>query len=646
MTIERHITIGVAGHVDHGKTSMVRCLTGIDTDRLNEEKQRGLSITSGIAPLKLPSVGQIALVDVPGHTDFLKNTIRGLSSVDMAMLVVAADDGVMPQTMEHIEILDFLELERGFVVLSKADLVDEETLELAEFEIRDMATGTFLEGKPVIPFSAMDRRGMDDVLLNVERMAENAATKDLNAPFRLWIDQTKNFAGFGTVVSGTILSGTISRDDPVHIFPSGKETRARSLEVHHRKVSQAFAGQRVGINLPKVPLKEVRQGMVLAEPGSVNPSYLLNVDLQILKSAIKPVKNRQRMKLYIGTSVTNTLVVIMEKEQLEPCENGLVQFRLMRPVAALPGDPFVVCLLNVHNVIGGGTILEIPLEKYRVSKAATTMPYLKALQDGDIKMAVERFFHKNFNRPVTADELARNIGFSAKDLETEIRAGSKTGELLYFEGRGAFTKKYYQALKKQLPEIVKKILSQNPLKMAASTEEIKNQLAPSLDEAPFQKMLAELCDEGKLIKANRGLRIPDLTVSLSDERERIISLLLDYADKSGFVPFSADTFWRLHGKKIKKNEIQRLLDYMYAQKRLIRLNNRRFLSPWALERIKEKVKQVITQKGCLTLSDSKDILGYGRTVGVPLLEYLDSIGFTRRQGDERVLLTNFKGGKR
>ena len=633
----RYVTIGVAGHVDHGKTAMVRCLTGIDTDRLHEEKLSGYSIDSGIAPLEFSSGTQAALVDVPGHTDFLKNTIRGLSCVDMAILVVAADDGVMPQTLEHLGILAFLKANSGFIVLSKADLVDKETLELAELEINDVISGTFLEGKPVLLFSAIDLRGMDEIRLIIEEEGEKIAGKDLQSPFRLWIDQVRSFAGFGTVVSGTVLSGTIGQDDFIHLLPSGKETRARFLEVHHQKVSQAVAGQRVGISLHNVPLKEVRRGMALAKPGSVSPTNLLNVELHVLKNAYKPIKNRQRVKLYLGTSVTTALVVIMEKEQLEPGENGLVQFRLLKHVPALPGDTFVVCLLNIRNVIGGGNVLEIPLEKYRAVKATNTVPYLKALQDRNLKPVMGRFFDRNISRPVTSLTISQDTGFRIDEVEAEIRSRIELGDLLYFEGRGFFGKNRYQTLKRRLPEVVEKILTQDPLKMTASAEEIKNQLATSLDDTPFQRMLAELCSEGKLIKTGGAFRIQNLSVRLSDERERLITMLLDYARESGFVPFSANTFWKLHKRKFNKNEIQRLLDYLHIQKRLICLNNRRFLTPQAMDKIKERVREVIRKNGNLTVGDCKEILGYGRTVGVPVFEHLDAIGFTCRQGDVRVL---------
>ncbi|MBU1902662.1 MAG: selenocysteine-specific translation elongation factor, partial [Proteobacteria bacterium] len=362
--MDKFVTVGIAGHVDHGKTSLVKAMTGIDTDRLQEEKRRGLSIESGIAPMGLSSGESVALVDVPGHTDFLKNTIRGLSGVDAAVLVVAADDGVMPQTREHIEILRFFGAETGFVVLNKADLVDEETLDLAELEVRELLEGSFLENSPIIPFSAVDRRGLDEIRTEIECLVEASPGKDVQAPFRLWIDQVKSFSGFGTVVSGTVASGKLVVNNPVQILPSGIETRARSLESHHHKINQVAAGQRAGVNLHKISANEVSRGMVLAEPGFITPGYILNVDIQALGSAKSSIKNRQRVKLYLGTSVTNALVVLMDKENLAPGEEGLAQLRLMKPVVAIPGDPFVICPLNIQSIMGGGRALEITWEKY------------------------------------------------------------------------------------------------------------------------------------------------------------------------------------------------------------------------------------------------------------------------------------------
>ena len=642
--MKKHITIGIAGHVDHGKTALVRCLTGFDTDRLQEEKRRGLSIESGVAPLELPSGEQVSLVDIPGHTDFLKNAIRGLSCVDLAILVVAADDGVMPQTQKHLEILKFFKVKNGFMVLSKADLVDDETLELAELELLEMVKNTFLDGKPVIPFSTLDRRGMEDILRNIGMEIEQAKVKNVTASFRLWIDQVRSFSGFGTVATGTIHSGMVKKDETICLLPSEKRTRVRFIEVHHKKVTEAFAGERVGINLHKIPLKEVKRGMVLAKEGTVKSSYLLNGELTILKNSLKPIKTRQRVKLYLGTAVTNVMVVLMDKEQLEPGEQGLVQFRLMKQVAALPGDLFVICPLNVQTIVGGGEVLEISKEKYRKVKAFKIIPYMEALRKKDLKKVVDLFFDNNPNRQVTAADIAGSTSFSPMALEDEMIARVKNGQLLYFENWGFFSKIDYQALKSRLLKVVENILTQDPLRLNITTEEIKKQMAPFLDEALFQRMLIKLCNEGMLKKTNEGFQVSNPSVRLSDEQESLIKLMLDYAKRSNFVPFSAHTFWKFYKRKTTLNEIQRLLDYLHNKNRLIRLNNRRFISILAMEQIKKRVKNIIEKNGKLAIGDCKDVLGYGRTVGFSVFEYLDSIGFTSRQGDERVLMTDRKTG--
>jgi selenocysteine-specific elongation factor len=635
--MNKYVTIGIAGHVDHGKTSLVRTLTGIETDRLEEEKRRGLSIESGVAPFLSTSGLSIALVDVPGHTDFLKNTIRGLSCVDMAILVVAADDGVMPQAREHLEILDLFGAKTGFIVLSKADMVDKETLELAGMEIRELVRGRVFHGKPVIPFSALDRRGLDDIRSAIEAEAAHLESKFVDDPFRLWIDQVSGVSGFGTVVTGTVLSGTLSQDDSVVLFPSGFETRARSLETHHKLVEKVYAGQRVGLNLHRVPLGQVSRGMLLAAPGLLDPSFLLNVNLKVLDTAKTPIRNRQRVKLYLGTSVTNTLVVLMEKQSLQPGEHGLAQLRLMKPVAAMPRDPFVVCPLNLNTVMGGGSVLEIPREKYRVVKAERTPSYLSALKSSDLPNCVQQFFDAHPDQLLVPVELARTFGFSVDETTALLKEKQRAGEILTFRDRGFFSKKRFEQLKKGLPGLLQEILSSDPMKRNVKAEELLRQLSPHLEEEPFQRMLSDLCRDGKLVKIDGGFQVGGVSASLSPQQAKLAAFCIGYAQKCGFAPFSTDTVWRLPDMKHEKADIEKMLSYLRNEGRLVRLKDGRYIPAECLEAIKEKVKGVVETNGVFTLDDLRTTLGYGRRIGVIVLEYLDSIGFTNRRGEGRVL---------
>ncbi|MEW6138024.1 MAG: selenocysteine-specific translation elongation factor [Thermodesulfobacteriota bacterium] len=635
--MDKSITIGVAGHVDHGKTSLVRCLTGIDTDRLKEEKRRGLSIEPSIAPLDLPSGSRVALVDVPGHSDFLRNTIRGLSSVDLAILVVAADDGVMPQTRDHLAVLKFLQAKGGFTVLSKADLVDSETIELAEMELREAVEGSFLEGKPVLPFSAVDGNGQQEILAAVESEAERVEAKGIQGPFRLWVDQVRGFPGFGTVVSGTVVSGSIGRDETVELLPSGKLAKVRFIEVHHQRVELAVAGQRVGLNLQNVSIEDVSLGTVLATPGLLSPANLLNAELTLVPSARRPLLNHQRVRLYVGASCTTALLVMMENNRLYPTETGLVQLRLQEPLAVLPRDPLVISPLNLRCVIGGGKVLETTKEKFRRAKAEKTLGLLHPLQREDVKSIVSLYLLKFSSRPVTEEEIVSATGFPRERVGAEIQSRMRAGKVLRVDSRGFYDRSRYESLKRQIVDVAKKIFSKDAFKLAVSGDEIRFQLDSNLDNALFERMLDELCSEGTLTKNEAGYRIPNFVVRHPAQRERLVQKVSEFARERGIATFSVGTFKKLLGGNVSYREVEKVFDHLHAQKRLIRLNDDRFLAVEAMTEIKEKVTDLIMQKGSLAIGDCQDIFGYGRTRAIPVLDYLDSIGLTCRVGEVRVL---------
>lgn len=640
--MDKHITVGVAGHVDHGKTSLVRCLTGVDTDRLKEEKRRGLSIEPGVAQLQLPSGGSVALVDVPGHSDYLKNTIRGLACVDAAILVVAADDGVMPQTLDHLELLTFIRAKAGLVVLSKADLVDSETLDLAELEIREILVGTFLEKAPVIAFSALDRRGADAIRAAIESVAFSVTGKVASLPFRLWIDQVRSFSGFGTVSSGTIHSGTLHRDDPIQIFPSGKETKARYIEVHRERVERAIAGQRVGINLHRIPLEDVHLGTVLAAPGSMQSSQFFNAELTLAPKVRMPIFNRQRVKFYTGTSGVGALVVLMEKERIRPGETGLVQFRLQEPLALAPRDFFVISPMNLHTIIGGGSVLEVTREKFRLVKSHRIVSYLQPLQVGDVGSVVEHYFLRNLTQPVTSGDVARETALDLETVRAEVHARALRGEIFKIKGKSYFGRARFNALKNRVPEIVQMSLSHNPLAGEVKDEEIKRRLEPALDDALFQKLLGELSHEGRVVRTGTGCRLQDFKVKLLPKQERLAAFLLSYARDSGLVPFSAGKFCKFnaHVRTFSPNEVRKILEVLCEQGKLIMLHDERYLTPRALDEIKRRVRRKIAEAGSLALDDFQEVLGYGRTRAIPVLEYLDEQGFTVRIEDRRILTTH------
>jgi len=631
------ITVGIAGHVDHGKTTLVKSLSGIDTDRMKVEKERGLSIESGVAPLILPAGHTVALMDVPGHTDYLKNTIRGLSGVDLAILVVAADDGIMPQSREHLDILKFIGAKGGICVLSKADLVDEETLEVAEMELQEILSGSFLEGKPVVRFSAGSGTGIDAIIRCLEQEVGRLPIKACAAPFRLWIDRVKTITGLGTVVSGTVRSGSASLNDTVVVLPQQITSRIRSMESHNRKTDHVNAGQRVGINLHNVHTSALSRGMLLADPGIAGSSYLLNAEMGLLERSATPLKNRQRVKLYVGTAVVSAMVVLMDKDKLMPGGRSLVQFRLQNPMSVLPMDPFIITSLNLPTVMGGGTVLEVPSEKFRKAKIHQILPYLDALRSGDISGFVDSYFNSTLEKYTDARTLSRSTGLPVAGFEAQISTRVNAGEFVYLKRHGAYRKDKFEQIKTKILAIIEMAFKRNPLKKNINRIELMNMLEISLDDILFTQIVETLCSGGKLKKCDGGYQLKCSREHLPADHEKLAEALLSYSRKSGMTPFSTDTFWKEHEKIHEKEAVKKLLNYLYNRKKLVRLNDHRFLSLEAIDEIKARVTRFVEQHGCIRMTDCKAILGYGRWGGVHVFDYLDNTEFTSRVGDKRLL---------
>ena len=633
----RHFTIGVAGHVDHGKTSLVRRLTGIDTDFKPEEKQRGMSIEAGVAPLCLPSGRQVGVVDVPGHTDFLKNTVRGLSGIDAVVLTIAADDGVMPQTREHLEVLRFFRIAAGCTVLSKTDLVDEETVDLAEMEAEELVRGTFLEDGPFFRFSATRPKDIRPILAGIDAVIDTLPAESSDRPFRLWIDQVKSIPGYGTVVSGTVASGLVRCGDTLTLMPSGTKTRARSLESHGRPIATGAAGQRIGVNLHGIGLDQIRRGMSLAAPGAVPVSYLLNAEIQIPEPIHMGIRNRQRVKIYLGTSITVAAVVLMEKDRLEPGETGLAQLRLMKPAGALPGDSFVMSFLNLNTVIGGGRVLEVPFVKYRPAKSEIIIPPLQALRNNDVRAYTETVFAQNRSRLITAGDLAEKTGLPEQRFEREIRAKIQNGKWMCFEGRGAITQTGMAQIENAVRKTVSAAFQKDPLKKSAALSEIARGMPFRVQEDLLALAADSLCLEGRLVRFEGGFRPPAVETSMDARQESIMHHLLEYARTSGVKPFNAHGVWQEVPDPCTKTEIIQMLNFLSTHKRLVRLPDQRFVSLDGISEIKALVARTVSEKGFVTVRDSRELFGFGRMIGSHLLDYLDRIGFTERKDDRHYL---------
>ncbi|MBU1205935.1 MAG: selenocysteine-specific translation elongation factor [Proteobacteria bacterium] len=635
--MERHVTIGITGHVDHGKTTLVRALTGIDTDRMKEEKIRGLSIEFGIAPMTLPSGVTISLVDVPGHTDFMKNTIRGLSAVDSAILVVSANDGVMPQTREHFEILRFLGIETGFIVLSKADLVDRETLELATLEVYDFVSGSFLEKSPVIPFYGINMRGRDEIIAAIETLVSTTRRrKDSHRPFRLFIDQIRNFQGLGAVVSGTILSGRLHRGDQLEILPSGQMARARSLETHHSEIEAAIAGARVGINLQGISLKDISRGMVLAEPGSIRAVRYLNVEFFLSGRGRQSVKTGQRVKTYLGTTLIGAFLVIIGGDEICPGDTGFAQLRLMDRIGAVAGDPFVVTPMDSTSVIGGGKVLETTPIKYRRAWAPRVLPLLKALQSREIRQIVRAVITAYPEKLITAKELNHSTGIEWEQFEKVLKNEASEGFLLRIDDQKYISAHIFRNIKSEILLLVERILQENTVMNRVSMASVKTLLPREIETCAMDLLLKDLIREGKLMAVNGGITIPSLFQERVSARGHVMEQVLSTVEGSGIIPVSVATVWRSHQDQ-EKEEVKKVLEQLLSQGKIVKLSNDRYLSCNGLEEIKNRVSKWVKSHGNIKVNECNEALGISRNVGILILEYLDSVGFTLRHGNERFL---------
>ncbi len=630
------MTVGIAGHVDHGKTSLVRALTGIDTDRMKEEKRRGMSMEFGIAPLELHADVQVSLVDVPGHTDFMKNTIRGLSAVDAAILVIAADDGVMPQTREHLEILKFLGVRSGFVALSKADLVDTDTLDIAKMEVSDLTAGSFLHGCPIIAFSALDGRGRNEIISALQSMTGSMdSARNVSGPFRMFIDQIRVMQGLGTVISGTVFSGSVRRGDRVEIVPSGKIARVRSIQTHHESVDMASGGCRVGINLQGVSAREISRGMQLVEPGRVIPEKFLNGTLVVSGYAHKSLHTGDRVRMFLGTAVSPVFISLMEQTELAPGETGSAQLRPAEPTGALPGDRYVITPLNSPMILGGGKILEASSIKFRKAHARRVVPVMRALECGDPAALVKAWADARSETIVNAEVLGRMSGHSRDLLHEALDEAVQSGILVAVDDEHFISTSFFHRMRDLVADHI-----ENTVKLGrdhVGPAYIASSLGARLDASVLKYILDDLVQRGRIVAVSGGFTVPSLSMDTSTGLDRMTQTILAFIESSGLAPVTLKQILVFLEQERETRGIRKSLEHLISRGDVVRLSNERYLSRSGIEEIKARVCRWIAQNGTMRAADCPDVLGYGRTVGVPILEYLDEVGLTERRGNERIL---------
>lgn len=631
----KQIVLGTAGHIDHGKTSLIKALTDIDTDRLKEEKERGITIDLGFAFLNLDHDTQLGIIDVPGHERFVKNMLAGVGGIDLVVLVIAADEGVMPQTREHLAICELLRVREGFVALTKIDMVEPDWLELVQEDTAEFLQGTFLAGKPIIPVSSKTGAGVAALRAALQDVCRRLTPRSTSGPLRLPIDRVFTIRGFGVVVTGTLFSGSLHPEDRVEILPSTLTARVRSLQVHNQPVTEASAGQRTAVNLQGLEKAELQRGNVVVTPGRFLAAYMLDVSLMVLPDAARPLKHRARVRFHIGTSEIMGRVVLLDRNEVQPGEEVFAQLRLEEPAAAAAQDRFVIRSYSPMVTIGGGVILDTLPAKHRRNRPQV-LAQLETLRDGSAAEALTvHLFNADYAGLQWADLLRRSSLDEAtlRDLVASLQAQG-IGIAVDDSPPWLLHHAQYAKARDQVLYLVETFHRANPLRPAMFTEELRSKF-PGMQDKVFAAILQDLATSGDLEVSRDKVKLAQHTVTLSPERQAMVDALEQLFLQAQYQPPSADE--ALATQKSAKAEDRALLQVLVDQQKLVRLKGDLFYHRQVLDDIEQRLRTYLGQHQEITAGEFRDLLHISRKYAIPLLEHFDNQRVTMRTGDKRVL---------
>ena len=631
----KHIIIGTAGHVDHGKTSLIQALTGTNPDRLKEEQERGMTIDIGFAALKLPDGTTAGIIDVPGHERFLKNMLAGASGVDVVLLVVAADESVMPQTIEHLDILRILDVRNGVVAMTKSDLVDREWADTVEDDIRSHLKDSFLADAPIIRVSSTTGKGLDALKKSLLSAVSRAEARNASLPIRLPIDRVFTRPGFGTVVTGTLTSGRIRIGDSIEILPQGLTSRTRGLQVHNQKMTEAEAGSRVAINLVGIDPDAIQRGSVLAAPGSMVPTETFDATFRLLPSAASPLKDRTRVRVHTGTvEIIGRLRLLDDRNELEPGERCFVQFRGEEEFACLRTDRFVVRSYSPMHTLGGGTILEVSPRRHR--KADPVMlASLTAKERGTPEDLVESLLQIHpFG--VSKRDLAAATGILAAQIDLALKTLIADEKAVALNLERHISGPAMRSITDRATLTLTAYHERYPLRPGMPKEEFRAALGRGLEPRALGPLLAHWLVDNSVVVEGAIVRLGTFQISLSDRQQALISRLEDYYRECGMaMPTIAEVVNAVHAPP---DAVTALLRVGTERGLFHRLAEDQFYHVDTVAHLKDIVAQHIREHGSITVSAFRDITSSNRRFSLLVLEYLDQIRFTRRQGDDRVLV--------
>ncbi len=633
----KSVIVGTAGHIDHGKTALVKALTGIDADRLEEEKRRGITIDIGFAHLELPTANgetlRLGFVDVPGHERFVRNMLAGIGGIDLVLFVIAADESIKPQTREHFDICRLLSVRRGITVITKSDLIDEETLRVVRSEVEEFTRGSFLDAShsPVIPASALTGKGLDELKAVLIHLAAEIPARDATAIARLPVDRVFTMKGFGTVVTGTLISGKLIPDQQLEIFPEAKHVRVRGVQVHGHSTDAAIAGQRTALNLAGISTDELKRGMMLAEGSSFRSTSSVDVELTLLPSS-KPLKDRARVHFHAYTMQTIAEVRLYEKKQLSPGERAFARLRLSEPALLLPGDRFIVRQFSPVITIGGGVVLDaLPIAQKLKSEKITA--FLQIVAQGSPAEILQARVARRAKAGLRLSEIQSEMGLTQRKA-AQIITHLHSLRLINGDDSTIVSSTAFDGLTEEIVASVSQFHDANPLKPGMGKEELRDRV--NLNPDVFYSAIQKLTELKKLETIGEQVRLPGRGVIMKDEETEAKKTIESAFASAGLkVPALKDVLATL---QVDRNRAQKIVTLLLRDKVLIKIADDLVFHHSVLGDLKKQLAQYKTKSSKINVAQFKDLTGISRKYAIPLLEFLDRERVTRRVGDERVLL--------
>ncbi|KYH34505.1 selenocysteine-specific elongation factor [Clostridium tepidiprofundi DSM 19306] len=633
----KNVIIGTAGHIDHGKTTLIKALTGRETDTLKEEKKRGISINLGFTYFDLPSGKRAGIIDVPGHEKFIKNMLAGVSGVDAVLLVIAADEGIMPQTREHLEILQLLDVKKGIIVLTKADMVDDEWLSLVKEDIVEELKGTFLEKAPIHSVSSVTCQGIKELIHEIDNITEEIEAKDTGGHFRLPVDRAFSVSGFGTVVTGTIISGQVKLGDNVEVYPKKIITKVRGIQVHGKSADIGFAGQRCALNLSNVKVNDIGRGDVVAAEELMEPSMMIDCKLYYLKGMKKPLVNRQRVRLYHGTNEILCRVVLLDKEEIEPGESGYVQFRLESPLTAQRNDRYVIRSYSPMITIGGGSIIE-PVAKKAKRFDEEYIEEIKLKESGTTAGILDNVIKKLSHEFPDKMLIIKSLGKNEENIEEKLEKLVEENKIICLSSMNKSIYIHKEFLEDKLEEIKKLLANYHkefPLRVGMSKEEIKNRIfGKSIKQKVYDEILEIFQYKKEINVYDKFIALYDFNIKLDEIQSKMKENIINIYDKAKFSP---PKFSDLLNCESDKNNFKMVYEMLIESEVLIKTSEDCVFLKKHYNNAIDIVVDYIKQNGSLTTSVAREILNTNRKFAVSLLENFDNLKITKRVGNERVL---------